>query len=243
MFSRITQSPTLVRVVPFAIFCVLTFLQDGFGEAARYWFYFAKTVAGAAMLLALFRHVAEMEWCFTWEAVLVGISAFALWVGLDGHYTSLGKLYENLLCPLLEKVKLARFCPAASAVPEPWNPNHAFGAGSGLAIFFILTRIAGSSLVVPMLEEVFYRSFVYRYLARRDFLSIPIGQFLPGSFIITAVFFGLAHHEWLAGILCGFAYQALVLWKKRLGDAITAHAITNLLLGLWIVWKGAWQFW
>ena len=45
------------------------------------------------------------------------------------------------------------------------------------------------------------------------------------------------------GILCGFAFQGLVCWKKRLGDAMTAHAITNGLLGLWVVWRGAWHFW
>jgi membrane protease YdiL (CAAX protease family) len=55
--------------------------------------------------------------------------------------------------------------------------------------------------------------------------------------------FGFGHHEWLAGILCGFAYQGLVCWKKRLGDAMTAHAITNFLLGVYVVWKGAWNFW
>ena len=52
-----------------------------------------------------------------------------------------------------------------------------------------------------------------------------------------------AHREWLAGILCGFAYQGLVCWKKRLGDAMTAHAITNFLLALWVVGRGAWKFW
>ena len=60
---------------------------------------------------------------------------------------------------------------------------------------------------------------------------------------MTSVVFGLEHREWLAGILCGFAYQGLVCWKNRLGDAITAHAITNALLGGWVVWRGAWHFW
>ena len=62
--------------------------------------------------------------------------------------------------------------------------------------------------------------------------------------LITSIAFGLVHpQQWLAGILCGFAYQGLVCWKKRLGDAMTAHAITNLLLGLWVIWKNAWNFW
>ena len=96
---------------------------------------------------------------------------------------------------------------------------------------------------MPPLEEIFYRSFVYRFLASKDFLTVPLGKFLPIPFVVTSLLFGFEHHEWLAGILCGFAYQGLVCWKKRLGDAMTAHAITNCLLGLWVLWKGAWIFW
>src|SRR6266568_4939081 len=70
----------------------------------------------------------------------------------------------------------------------------------------------------------------------------PTTQF-AGSPALAWLFFGIEHREWLAGILCGFAYQGLVCWKNRLGDAITAHAITNALLGGWVVWRGAWHFW
>jgi CAAX prenyl protease-like protein len=101
----------------------------------------------------------------------------------------------------------------------------------------------GSTFIVPPLEEVFYRSFLYRYIASQNFLSVPLNRFLPLPFLATAAIFGLSHNEWLAGILCGAAFQWLVLRKNRLGDAMTAHAITNLLLGAWIVWKGAWYFW
>lgn len=107
----------------------------------------------------------------------------------------------------------------------------------------IVTRILGSTLVVPPLEEVFYRSFLYRYFARQDFLSVPLNRFLPWPFFATAAVFGFSHFQWLAGVLCGMAYQWLVLRKNRLGDAMTAHAITNFLLGIWVVWQGAWQFW
>jgi len=62
-------------------------------------------------------------------------------------------------------------------------------------------------------------------------------------FLVTSVFFGLVHSEWLAGIICGGIYQALVIRHNRLGDAMTAHAVTNLLLGIYVVWKGQWQFW
>ena len=93
------------------------------------------------------------------------------------------------------------------------------------------------------MEEVFFRSFLYRYIAKPEFLTVPLGQFLWTPFIVTSVLFGFEHREWLAGILCGFAYQGLVCRKKRLGDAIVAHGITNFLLGVWVIHRGAWQFW
>jgi CAAX prenyl protease-like protein len=108
---------------------------------------------------------------------------------------------------------------------------------------FIGVRLLGSTFIVPPLEEVFYRSFLYRYVMQPDFQGIALGAFRASSFVVTAVIFGFSHFEWLAGVLCGLAYQGLVCWKKRLGDAMTAHAITNLLLGLWVMWRGAWNFW
>jgi hypothetical protein len=124
-----------------------------------------------------------------------------------------------------------------------WNPHLQFGDGAVLAWFFIGVRILGSSLVVPALEEVFFRSWLYRYIAKPDFQAVPLGQFVALPFFLTSAVFAFEHEEWLAGLLCGFAYQGLVIWKKRLGDAIVAHGITNFLLGVWVVAKGAWQFW
>lgn len=228
MFSRITQSPTLVRVVPFAIFIVFTVLQDRFGEVARYWIYFGKTLAGAAMLAVVWRHIEELRWRLSWPAVLVGIGVFIMWVGLDAA---------------LIKAGLPNSYPKPKTSAFGWNPNATFGDGTGLALFFMVVRIVGSSLVVPPLEEIFFRSFVYRYFISHDFARVPLNRFHPFSFLATSVLFGIEHREWLAGILCGLAYQSLVIRKNRLGDAITAHTITNCLLGLWVVWRGAWQFW
>ena len=223
MFSNITSSPTLVRVVPFAIFIVLTHFQNHSGESGRYWYYLAKTVVGAGIFFVVWKHIQELEWKFSWEALVVGVGVFAMWVGIDSLH-------------------LPNFLHVRSSEPA-WNPNKAFGEGSALAWFFIVVRTAGSTLVVPPLEEGFYRSFLYRYLWNKDFLKIPLNKFIPISFLITSVIFASMHQERLAALLCGFAYHGLVLRKNRLGDAMTAHAITNFLLAIWIVWKGAWQFW
>jgi uncharacterized protein len=217
--KTMAAAPALVRALPIAIFLALTFCQDQFGEAGRYWCYLVKTVVGAWLIWMMRPFVPELRWKISGGAVLVGVAVFGIWVGLDGFYPQPGKTGPG------------------------WNPHPQFGEDSTVAWFFILTRIIGSSIVVPPLEEVFYRSFLYRYLARSDFQSLPLGSFVWVPFLATAAIFGLSHHEWLAGILCGFAYQGLVIWKQRLGDAITAHAITNFLLGLWVVSRSAWHFW
>ena len=225
-------SPIVARVAPFLIFLALTVCQGEFGVASAYWFYFAKTIAGVWLILEMRPVVAEMRWTFSWEAVVVGVAVFAMWVGISGEWTTQNSLW----------VKLGISHPPAEPV-RPWNPNEPFGSGSALAWLMIMTRILGSTFVVPPLEEVFYRSFLYRYIANQNFLSVPFNRFLPWPFLATAAVFGFSHNEWLAGILCGTAFQWLVIRKNRLGDAMTAHAITNFLLGVWIVWKHAWHFW
>lgn len=232
LFGRLRCSPLAARVAPFVVFLLLTSLQGQFGEASRYGFYFAKTVVGAWMLWVLRDVIREMKWAFSWEAVVVGVAVFVMWVGIDPFVPG----QKDLL------VKLGLSKPPEGPVPQ-WNPFAHFGEASAIGWFFVIARILGSSLVVPPLEEVFYRSFIYRWIAKQDFELVPLSLFSWKSFLITSVVFGFAHNEWLAGILCGFAYQGLVIWKGRLGDAMTAHGITNFLLGLWVVWKGAWNFW
>jgi CAAX prenyl protease-like protein len=212
-------SPIRARVVPFFIFLGLTFCQGQFGEASRYWFYLIKTIVGIWLIWEMWPRVTEMRWAVSLEAVVAGVAVCALWVVLNDFYPKMGK-------------------PGA-----PWNPHAQFGTNSALAWQFVLTRIIGSTLIVPPLEEAFYRSFLYRYFVKTDFQSMPLGRMHWLSFFVTSAIFGLAHYEWLAGILCGLIFQWLVIRKNRLGDAMTAHAITNFLLGIWIVWKGQWQFW
>jgi uncharacterized protein len=215
--QKFAASPEAARFIPFAIFVALTMGQGQFGPSSIYWVYLAKTLVGAWLFWLARPFVQEMRWEISGEGILVGVLVFALWVGLDGWYPRLSK-------------------PESS-----WNPAGQFGSGGW---FWNVVRLAGSSLVVPPLEEVFYRSFLYRYFVRLNFLTMPLGQFHALSFVVTSVIFGLMHPDrWLAGILCGLAYQGLTVRKNRLGDAILAHGVTNFLLGVWVITKGDWSFW
>lgn len=217
--QRLAASPVLARVLPFLTFVILTFLQDRFGEPGRYWIYFLKTGVGAWMLWQVRPLIPEMQWTFNRSAISVGIGVFILWVALDPFYPKFGR--HGLM----------------------WNPFSEFEVTPWMAWFFVIVRILGSTFVVPWLEEVFYRSFVYRWIIDANFQQVPFNRFDKRAFLLTAMIFGFSHHEWLAGILCGLAYQWLVLKNNRLNEAIAAHAITNLMLGLWVVLRSAWNFW
>jgi membrane protease YdiL (CAAX protease family) len=226
----LSTSPAIVRAAPFVVFVLLTLGQGWFGPSSAYWLYLIKTLVGLWMIFEMRPFIAEMRWSVSWEAVVVGIAVFAVWIGISGEWTTQDSLW----------VKLGISHPSAKLTPA-WNPEAQFG--SGLAWFFIAVRILGSTLIVPPIEEAFYRSFLYRFIASPDFLAVPLNKFLPVPFWAVAFVFGFSHNEWLAGIFCGAAYQWLVLRRNRLGDAMTAHAITNFLLGSWVVWKHAWHFW
>jgi CAAX prenyl protease-like protein len=228
---RICHTPLSARVIPFAVFYALTLCQGRFGQNSQYWFYAGKTVVGLWMVWSLRSVWAEMEWRWSWEGVVAGVAVIALWIGLDGHYPGLNQLLGS--------------SPAKPASPTfaDWNVWRDFGRGSLFGWGIVAVRIFGSSVVVPPLEEIFYRSFLYRYVVRSDFQSLPLTTHNWRALVMTAGIFAFSHNEWLPGLLCGLAFQGLVCWKGRLGDAVAAHATANFLLGVWVVWKEAWNFW
>jgi uncharacterized protein len=223
--EKLSESPIHARVVPFVIFCVITSVGGLMGGDMKFWLYAMKVFVGAWIVWEMRAFVPEMRWAVSGEAIIVGIAVFVIWVGLDPYYPRNNLFFED-------------------TTDSIWNPFERFGQHSALAWSLIVIRIVGMTFVVPPLEEVFYRSFLYRYCVRTDFENMPLNRFHPTSFIVIAVIFGMLHFQWLAGILCGLSYQWLVLRKNRLGDAMTAHAITNFLLAAWVVWKGgeAWKF-
>jgi CAAX prenyl protease-like protein len=218
------DSPEYARFAPLFIF-VLIGSAGLMGGHALFWTYAVKVFVGAWLIREMRTCVPEMRWNFSWEALLGGIVVFLIWVGLDPFYPKNHILLKD--------------------TPESiWNPFAKYGDASLAAWTLLVIRIFGMTVIVPPLEEVFYRSLIYRVLIRLDFRAIALGHFDGVAFVCTSVIFGLMHFQWLAGILCGLAYQGLVVRKGRLGDAMTAHAITNFLLGVYVVWKGgeAWKF-
>ena len=224
--SKLQASPLLARVLPFVVFLALTSCQGSLGTESHFWVYLAKCVVGVWLIRVTWPLVSEMRWVISFEALLAGTLVFILWVTLDVPYTKF------------------------SQPDDSWNLQKQFAAAPVMVWVFAGVRIAGSTLLVPMLEEVFYRSFLYRYILAPNWMFTAHSSFAVKPFLITSIVFGFTHQHWLAGIACGIIYQLLVIRTNRIGDAITAHAVTNLLLGVWVITQGLgyadesqWHFW
>lgn len=108
---------------------------------------------------------------------------------------------------------------------------------------FIVVRVTGAVLIVPLMEELFWRGFLIRWLVEEDFKKVPIGLYTLPSFVITVALFGMEHSQWLAGVVCGALYNWLYYRRKSLFACVVAHATSNAALAAWVLWRGDWKFW
>ena len=230
-------TPEFPRVLPFAVFLLIGSLAGKFFPGSEYWIYALKTLAVAGLLWVLRKRLPEMRWEFTAPGVVVGVLVALAWIGMDGFIPSLSEIYD----------RLSTLWTGRPAQPQPedppWNPLAFFKDNPALGWGFLAIRVLGRSVLVPMIEEVFYRSFLYRMIVRPDFLEVSLRTWNPMAFAGTCLLFGLSHPgQWLAAIGCAALYQGLVLKLGRIGDAMVAHGVTNGLISAYAISTGHWQF-
>ncbi len=105
-------------------------------------------------------------------------------------------------------------------------------------------RAARAALLVPVVEELFWRGWLMRWTIRGDFWNAPLGAYAARSFWITAVLFAVEHGPyWEVGLAAGAIYNGYMCRIRRLSDLILAHAVTNACLALFVVAAKRWEFW
>ena len=218
--------PVVARALPFGVFVAFIALDTwlaGAVVAAGFdprWLYALRIVLVATLLAWLWRDYGELRTLVSvpgrdWLlAPVMGSGVFALWIHLD--------------VPILSFGQGAGFDPHVDGRID-W----------GLA----LTRLAGSALLVPVMEELFWRSLVMRWIQAPTFLDVDPRCVGWKALALSSALFALEHHLWFAGLLAGLAYGWLYVRTGSLWVPILAHAVTNLLLGLWILYTRTWQFW
>jgi CAAX prenyl protease-like protein len=113
-----------------------------------------------------------------------------------------------------------------------------------LTPFMLALRMARASLLVPVLEELFWRGWLPRWLQDSRFDLVPLGQYTAFAFWTTAVLFAAEHGPfWEVGLLCGIIYNWWMRRTRSLGDLMLVHAVTNLALSVYIIATQHWLYW
>lgn len=157
-------------------------------------------------------------------SIALGIAVFVLWIAPDtlipgwrNHW-----VFQNSVAGTVK----------ATIPPSELTPP------------MLVLRTMRAALLVPVLEELFWRGWLPRWLQDTNFSRIPLGQYTPFVFWATAALFAAEHGPyWEVGLACGVIYNWWMRRTRSLGDLMIAHGVTNLALSLFVIATGRWEFW
>jgi CAAX prenyl protease-like protein len=218
------ERAALPRVLPFFAYLLFIALGDllarlGWSAAELRWLYPLKIAVVLALLLFFRKEYLELGRPSLSSGAIatalgVGVVVLVLWLNLGANWMVLGAS--------------SGFDPRIDGKMD-WP--------------LALVRLAGAALVVPVMEELFWRSFLLRWLHTSAFIEFDPGDVKCKSFVVTVILFGIEHNLWLAGMVAGTAYTILYMRSRTLWSPILAHGVTNGLLGIWIIATGQWTYW
>jgi exosortase E/protease (VPEID-CTERM system) len=211
---------TPAYLVPFLVIIAASYVSmlAWIGGTKGFEALYGVRVAAALVALWVFRgRLKKLDWGFGWMGLLVGAGVFGVWV-----------------------------------VPEMWGHGPgSSGLGAALAalpawerVGWLAVRVAGAVVTVPVAEELAFRGYLARRLMDREFDQVAFGMLGAVPIAVSSVVFGAMHGaQWGVGILAGVAYALVVKRTGRFGDAVAAHATSNLLLAAWVLGRGDWGMW
>lgn len=105
-------------------------------------------------------------------------------------------------------------------------------------------RVMRAALLVPILEELFWRGFLPRWIVNNDWQKVQLGTYNAMAFIVTALLFASEHGPyWEVGLLCGLIYNWWMWRTRSLGDLILVHGVTNAALSGFVLATGKYEYW
>lgn len=185
----------------------------------QYWIFPLQTLVCGALLIWFWRRYELHRLAGVPIVIAVAIGVFVLWIAPQSFFG---------------------FAPRN----EGFNPD-VFAANPAAYWSTVLLRFVRLVIVVPLVEEIFWRGFLLRYFINEKFDTVPFGAFSWLSFGAVTVGFMLVHStaDWPAAAITGALYNWVAYRTRSLSSCVLAHAITNLLLGVWIMTTKQWGFW
>ena len=217
------ESPAIrAYLIPFLAILAATFLSKAAsGYFDRY--YFLRFVCAAIALYCFRKELKSLNWRFGWLSPLAGAAVFFMWIAPSwwAHQHAASRLGSDL----------AALSPSAR-----WA--------------WIVVRFAASVVTVPIAEELAFRGYLARRLMNREFDQVSFSSLTVLAIAVSSVVFGMEHMknmmDWphlVLGTLAGLTFAAVLRWRGRMGDAVVAHAVSNLLLAVWVLGAGDWSQW
>jgi exosortase E/protease (VPEID-CTERM system) len=210
----VTAHATAAYLLPF-----LTILAVGMlSRAASGTFetlYPVRLLAAALAIGYCWPKLRALDLRFSWRGIAMGVGVFALWLGA------------------------AQFLTHGSA--EPLGLAALSPLNRGL---WIAARVCAAVVTVPIAEELAYRGYLLRRFKSADFESVRFGDAGRWPLLFSSIVFGVGHGSWwLPATAAGLLYGLLPMRTERMGEAIAAHATTNGLIAVWVLFLQQWQLW
>ena len=177
--------------------------------------YFARILAASVVLWLVRRDLPAPSLVPSWLPLVAAAVTTAAWIGLVPETPAAGG-------PLLAALQ------GLGAV-ERWT--------------WIAGRVAGSCLVIPVVEELAFRGFLLRWLVSPAFEDLPPRAWSWSAVLLSSLAFGALHDRWILGTVAGLVFALVRIWRGRLGDAILAHALTNAGIAVAVLDFGRWDLW
>ena len=245
--TLIERQHWLTFLLPFLVFMLVGSLEptpelpggEAIGLSIPYayypWLYAAKitlTLASAAFVWPGYR---RFPLRLNLLAIVVGVVGAVLWIGL-----CLLDWEHVYLQPLLAQCGLGSLIGAGDRAA--FNPFEYLADRPALAWTFLAVRFLGLVAVVPLIEEFFLRGFVMRFVVDRDWWDVPFGKVNGLALVLgTAVPMLMHPGELLAAAVWFSLITWLMLRTRNIWDCVAAHAVTNLILGIYVVTTGTWR--
>jgi exosortase E/protease (VPEID-CTERM system) len=215
--NSVASDRTAAYLLPFLAILAAGMLAQA-ASGGFEWAYPLRVVAAVFALWRFRRVYAELDWTVGPPGVAIGIAVFVLWIAA-----------ERLLGP---------GTPPTGA-PASWT-----AAPDAARWTWLLFRVLGGVVTVPIAEELAFRGYALRRLQSPDFTAVDLRTFAWMPFLVSSVLFGALHgSRWFVGAVAGMLFAWAAKRRASIGDAAAAHAVANLLLAAWVLVTGDWRLW
>ncbi len=184
-------------------------------------------------ILAFYWRVYQQHFALATDGLAwaVGVSGAVLWIGL---------------CALASEPRLVAWAGVDSSVlgqRSQFNPFQQIDSTIWRG-FFIAARFGLLVIIVPLAEELFLRGFLMRAVHSGQWLKVRFKD-IGWAGLVCGTGYGVLTHpnEAVAALVWFSLLSWLMLRTGKFWNCVVAHAVTNGLLGLYVVRYGQWQLW